>query len=49
MIHTLNLSKHMGGWRLLWLCEEYCAAYLEIDGENVWVDICHKDNLPVIL
>jgi hypothetical protein len=47
--HTLNMSKHMGGWRLLWLCEEYCAAYLEIDGENIWVDICHKDSLPLIL
>lgn len=39
----------MGGWRLLWVCDEYYAAYLEIDGENVWVDIAHKDNLPTIL
>ncbi len=39
----------MAGWRLLWLTDEYCACYLEIGGENVWVDICSKDNLAVIL
>jgi hypothetical protein len=39
----------MGGWGLLWLNEEYYAAFLKVDGEPVWVWIGSKDKLPDIL
>ena len=45
----LRLTVHMGGWHLLWLNEEYCAACMKIDGDLVWVWIGSKDRLPDIL